>query len=239
MVAMARLNVLAAFPGDEGVRLITDALNGCEVHVARSGPEANEMCREGNFDVVIADGVLPGMDGYALAEMIRRSGVVIRPGVIITAFPGMARDISLTGVKVLARPFTADDILHAIEAVLPHARRPSGAFETRVQEILDLLGVPAHPGRDYLAEAVFLACEDMALIRSLTGRLYPRVGERFGVKSAAVERAMRHVIDVAWAKGSIDSQYEIFKNTIDAARGKPTCGGMIAQLAHMLRREVF
>ena len=232
---MVRLSVLAAC-ADEGIQKL---LPGCTVETVRSGNTALEMCRMHGYDVVIADAVLPGVDGYALAGMIRLSGIEKLPGIVVTAYPGMAREVHLTGVTLLTRPFSGEELLRSIEKVLPDAHRPSVEFIARTDAILDKLGVPVHPGRDYLAEATFLAHEDMTLLRSLTGKLYPGVGKRFGVNSAAVERAMRHVIDEAWAKGSIESQYEIFKNTIDAARGKPTCGGMIAQLAHMLRREVF
>ena len=51
------------------------------------------------------------------------------------------------------------------------------------------------------------------------------------------ERAMRYAIDAAWRTGQIDNQHRIFGDTIDARRGKPTCGEMIAQLAEELRWE--
>ena len=236
---MVRLSVLAACGDESASGKIMEMLDFCAVDAVRSGKEALEKCRTEAYDIVIADAVLPGVDGFALAGMIRACGIEKLPGIVVTAYPGMAREVHLTGVTLITRPFTADELLDSIEKVLPDARRPSDESVARINAILDKLGVPCHPGRDYLAEATFLAHEDMTLLRSLTGKLYPGVGKRFGVNSAAVERAMRHVIDAAWAKGSIESQYEIFKNTIDAARGKPTCGGMIAQLAYMLRREVF
>ena len=49
--------------------------------------------------------------------------------------------------------------------------------------------------------------------------------------------AMRHAIDVAWRTGEIEQQQAIFGDTIDARRGKPTCGEMIALLADILRWE--
>jgi hypothetical protein len=45
------------------------------------------------------------------------------------------------------------------------------------------------------------------------------------------------VIEVAWRTGEIDEQARIFGDTIDARRGRPTCGEMIAQLADILRWE--
>ena len=71
----------------------------------------------------------------------------------------------------------------------------------------------------------------------LTTALYPLVGRRHGVSARKVEQSMRYAIELAWKRGRIDEQYRIFRGTIDAQRGKPTCGEMIAQLADILRME--
>ena len=99
------------------------------------------------------------------------------------------------------------------------------------------LGVPEHEGRRYLECAVGYAYQDMRLLRGLTGKLYPMVAERYGVSARKVEQSMRYAIELAWKHGRIDEQYRIFRGTIDAQRGKPTCGEMIAQLADILRME--
>ena len=49
--------------------------------------------------------------------------------------------------------------------------------------------------------------------------------------------AICHVIDCAFRTGEIERQHRIFGDTIDARRGKPTGGEMIAQLADILRWE--
>ena len=87
--------------------------------------------------------------------------------------------------------------------------------------MLTNLGVPEHPGREYLLQGILLASEDIRLGQALTARLYPVIGMRCGVNARRVERAMSHVIDLAWAGGDIDRQYGIFRrNTIDAQRGE-------------------
>jgi len=210
-----------------------------EIRHVHSCMEAVAVCVEFMPCAVITDGVLPGGDGFSLAHMLRRADPVTIPGVVAVFLPGMGRKSALPGTAVVKKPLDAAELAAAIEKVLPENRHPMKAMEEAIARYLNTLGVPEHPGRGYLADAVFLAGEDLTLIDTLTKRLYPLVAARSGVKAEAIERAMRHAIDTAWARGSIESQYGIFKNTIDAARGKPTCGGMIAQLAHMLRREVF
>ena len=68
-------------------------------------------------------------------------------------------------------------------------------------------------------------------------QLYPRIGEAFGMNTRQVERAMRHVIGLAWQSDKFDNQYRIFADTVDAGRGQPTCSEMISRLADILRLE--
>ena len=78
---------------------------------------------------------------------------------------------------------------------------------------------------------------DSRLLRALTTRLYPSIAIEFGVERRHVERAMRHTIDEAWRSGEMEAQYRLFGDTIDAKRGSPTCGEMIARIADILRWE--
>ena len=45
-----------------------------------------------------------------------------------------------------------------------------------------------------------------------------------------VERAIRHSIEVAWARGEMDINNQMFGNTISATKGKPTNSEFIAMI---------
>ena len=198
---------------------------------------ALEVCRSGAVELAVAEAVLPYTDGYGLAARLRSLDAVVRPGVVVIAPAGMLRGSDIGGCVTLRTPFDEAALREAAMDVRLENRTPAPAFTEKAYGLLDSLGIPVHCGRDYLVHAVFTVCEDRRFLGSLTGRLYPAVAARFGVSAQAVERAMRRVIEAAWNRGSIDTQYELFKDTIDAAKGKPTCGGMIAQLSEILRME--
>lgn len=212
---------------------------GYETVVCTDGRQALDACTSTPVHTVIADAVLPYADGCSLAKLIRRTDTYVIPGIVVTHPKGMRRKADAPGICLLERPFSADGLISAIKSVEPLRREPTEEMRACVCGYLDSICMPAHPGRDYIMQAVFMACEDMSVVGSLSSKLYPHISERYGVSPKAVERAMRHAIEKTWMSGSIDSLYSIFGNTIDAGRGKPTCGGMIAQLAQMLRREVF
>lgn len=54
---------------------------------------------------------------------------------------------------------------------------------------------------------------------------------------AAVEKAIRYAIELAWTKGSVYSQYELFGNTLDESKGKPTNSEFIRMIAQHLREK--
>lgn len=61
-------------------------LHGHEVQIARTGPTALEVAKDSQFDVVLLDIGLPGMDGYQVAERLRESPNFA--GVMICALTG-------------------------------------------------------------------------------------------------------------------------------------------------------
>ena len=69
-------------------------------------------------------------------------------------------------------------------------------------------------------------------------RLYPEIAKKFKTTPSRVERAIRHAIEVAWARGQADVVESIFGYTISAAKGKPTNSEFIAMIADKLRLEL-
>ena len=108
------------------------------------------------------------------------------------------------------------------------------------------LGSKLFPGRDITVEEKIETgdakldrdiADGKARLQNLRDRVYPDAAKPLGRTGAQAERAIRHVIEAAWRTGEIDRQQAIFGDTVDARRGRPTCGEMIAQLADILRWE--
>lgn len=102
------------------------------------------------------------------------------------------------------------------------------------------LGIPAHlKGYNYLREAIIMCIEDVSLVDAITKELYPRIAEKFNTNSGRVERAIRHAIELAWTRGDINFQEEIFQSTISSLRGKPTNSEFIALVSDTIRLELL
>ena len=208
---------------------------------AHSADGALALIESAPADLLLADAVLPGLDGVALAESALQRPLWVRPAVILTAprglsVPGAERLAGLNACLLTGTPGPAD-IAAAFREIAdrPPALPPASA--ARLDAALDSLGVPVHPGRRALAAAAALAWQDRRRLSDMKHRLYPRAGQLCGLTAAQAERAMRYAIDAAWRTAAIEAQDRLFGDTIDARRGRPTCGEMIARLADILRWE--
>ena len=93
---------------------------GHEVFAVADGMEALEAVRAGPFDLLVADIVMPSMDGFQLAE--RAEAAV--PGLkvmFITGFAAVAlrgRDAVRHGAKVLSKPFHLRELVEQVDQML-------------------------------------------------------------------------------------------------------------------------
>lgn len=101
-----------------------------------------------------------------------------------------------------------------------------------IGRVLRELGVPEHLlGYTYLVEAVLLVCSDSSYLRRVTLALYPELAEKFHTTASGVERGIRHAIETAWTRASLEAVQHYFGNTISPDRGKPVNSEFIARIA--------
>lgn len=198
----------------------------------------------GNFrsDLLVADIALPGMDGISLAKRILCSlSLPVRPAVILMQdahFPPPDGDLlQHCGAVFLDVPVLPEGFSKAVNCLRNTEVHFTDSEQKRTDELLNDLGVPVHTGRECLKQAILFCAADQRFRHHLGARLYPKVGTVCGLNACQAERAMRHVIDLAWQSDKFDNQYRIFADTVDAGRGQPTCSEMILRLADILRSE--
>ena len=113
-------------------------------------------------------------------------------------------------------------------------------MESMVTSVIQSLGVPAHiKGYQYLREAIMLVVEDIDLINNVIHGLYPLIALRYNTTTSRIERAIRHAIEVAWARGSKEAIENTFGYTITAAKSKPTNTEFIAMVADKIRLGIM
>ena len=111
--------------------------SGYTVHEASSGPEALEIAKTADLDVVLTDQRMPEMSGVELLEQLR----FLKPdvaGIVLTGFtdpPALISAINRARVfRFLKKPWQPDDILEAVRMASEHV------YQTRaIQRLVTLL----------------------------------------------------------------------------------------------------
>ena len=118
----------------EADRKLSNAIKRClastyDVDQAFDGTEGYFFAKEGIYDLIVLDIMLPHMDGYDVLEQLRKNEV-FTPVLILTAkgtIADKARGFRTGADDYLVKPFDKDELLLRIEAIL---RRTMGLYES-------------------------------------------------------------------------------------------------------------
>lgn len=110
---------------DRNMRLLTAARleDQYTVVTAADGIEALECIHKGGIDMIIADIMMPRMDGYGLLQTIREEGYDT-PYLMLTAketLDDKQRGFSLGTDDYMTKPFSSDELMWRISALLRRA----------------------------------------------------------------------------------------------------------------------
>ncbi len=107
------------------------------VEIAEDGPSGLALARQHDFDLIILDVMLPGLDGFEVCRQLRQSGYDV-PIIMLTArkdVPDRVTGLNLGADDYLTKPFSFDELLARLHAVL---RRRGHAVEPTIYRALDL-----------------------------------------------------------------------------------------------------
>lgn len=98
-----------------------------------------------------------------------------------------------------------------------------------ITKILLDIGMPRNlKGFHYLRLAISICVREANMkFCCVTKELYPRVAKELNSTTSRVERGMRHAIEVAWDRGSIEVIEKMFGNTVSPTKGRPTVSEFI------------
>ena len=98
-----------------------------EVDTAENGEKGIVTALAGDFDVVICDVMMPGLDGLAVLEILKRERPELEI-ILVTGIPddeSAARAMKLGAVDYVAKPYHLPQLLELIEKTA--ARKRAGA----------------------------------------------------------------------------------------------------------------
>ena len=122
---------------------------GFAVDAARNGAEGLKRARRDNYDLVLLDLLLPGLDGLSVLHELNRSHPDL-PVMIVSArsdLPTKLRGFGLGAADYLSKPFSFDELIARIRVQLRKARREDNGHVLRAGTlVLDLARREARVG---------------------------------------------------------------------------------------------
>ncbi|MGN1294891.1 MAG: sporulation initiation factor Spo0A C-terminal domain-containing protein, partial [Bacilli bacterium] len=101
--------------------------------------------------------------------------------------------------------------------------------------LLHTLGVPTHiRGYQFIRDGVMIIYNN-SNISYITKDVYPTIAEKYNTTPSRVERAIRHAIEISWSRGDINVMNDMFGNSLDLDRDKPTNSEYLTTIADRLK----
>ena len=107
--------------------------HGYEVEAAEHGDDGLRLALGGNFDLILLDVMLPGIDGFEICNRIRQQDRQ-QPVIMLTAKSSdedIVQGLTLGADDYVAKPFSVTQLVLRVQAVL----RRSGVGEAAAREI--------------------------------------------------------------------------------------------------------
>lgn len=206
-------------------------------------------------DIVLLDLMMPVKEGIEVLKEVMQSNMEVKPKFIVMS--GLSQDVTtqrcleIGACHFIIKPFDYEALVDRIRmhanaeemnmvsesgrvtySIKDMRRTAKETLEMRVTNLIHEVGIPAHiRGYRYVREAIIMAVKNKDYIDSVTKLLYPELAAKFETTSSRIERAIRHAIEVAWSRGSVDVQNKIFGYTINSNKGKPTNAEFVAKLS--------
>jgi len=190
-------------------------IRGFDVQVAYSGKIALEVFKPGEFDLVITDLSMPGMDGIELIREIRKLNPSQRI-IVVTGFPSQhtqEQAYILGTLNYIAKPFKTDRFLEVVDDSL--MGREDGLLGTVRLSPSDLVQLYSFMGKSVVLEILKEKDGEVGRIFFSRGQVIHAETEKLSGKEAFYEIQL-------WKKGifktdsPVDKEVKTIEEGVDA-----------------------
>lgn len=190
------------------------------------------------YDLILLDILLSQVDGIKILEDLKNSNISKK----IIVLSSYKDDYSIRKIQTLNADYymlkpidlsiLESRMLELFEQVNKFKFKETINVEVEVSSLLHDLGIPSHVrGYRYIRDGVMLLYESSSLVNLVTKDVYPIIAKKYDTTTTRVERAIRHAIEISWMRGDIKLMEDLFGNSIDFDRSKPTNAEFLTTIA--------
>ena len=190
------------------------------------------------YDVLMLDLILTQFDGIRILEELKNHNIN-KKIMVLSSFKydfTMRRVQPLGANYFMLKPVDMDIVNSRIMDLVSHKDEmnlvKANKIEIEVSTLLHDLGIPSHVrAYQYIREGVMLLYANDGVTSLVTKEIYPKIANKYQTTSSRVERAIRHAIEISWTRGDIKLMEDIFGNSVDFDRSRPTNSEFLSPLA--------
>ncbi len=191
-----------------------------------------------NIDVILMDLILPNLDGlFILGELAKRH--INKNIIIATNFKeeNILEEANEYGIDYyMLKPISFMSLEKRILSINLKNNNKIFNQDAIITDLLHNLGIPSHiRGYQYIKEGIQIVYRNTNMISYITKDVYPEIAKKFQTTPTRVERAIRHAIEISWSRGDINLMEDIFGNSLNVNRDKPTNAEYLTTLAERLK----
>ena len=248
---MGKTRLLVIDPNKSLVNQMIEYFQYTDIEISFKAEDGNEgisLIQENQkeIDIILLDLILPKKDGLEVLEYMIKNHIEIKV-IVISSYctEEIIYQISTLGVSFfLMKPFEWKELEKRIKITREQKEnRYINLSEKNLQDsitkTLHELGVPSNiKGYYYIKEGILLMI-DHEYMKKITKLLYPKIAKKYQSTESRVERSIRHAIDISWNRGNWDLMEEIFGNSIDIEKAKPTNSLFMITIAEKIRQKII
>ena len=181
------------------------------VTLARDGLEGLHAAKTSNFDVIVLDVMMPGMDGIEVARRLRAAGKQT-PIIMLTARDAagdIVKGLDAGADDYLTKPFALKVLLARIRAISRRGARPA----TPTLQVDDLVLDPAAREVTRGGHKINLTATEFRVLEFLLRR-----AGRAASRSAIIEAVWGFEVDIE--PNTVDAFIKLLRDKIDIGRGR-------------------
>ena len=244
---------LLVVDNDSMIKALSNYFKDSNIEVsykAFDGEEALDIIEKHNdIDMILLDLILPNKDGLYVLEKLKEKNIDKR---IIVCSTFLTSDmIYMAGMLgasyIMSKPYDMNILTNRINTLIELPVQDTKKIvefvdeekETTITKVLHELGIPSHiKGYQYIKEGIKMIYDDNNLIGNITKKVYPNLADKYDTTSSRVERAIRHAIEVGWSRSNWKLTENLFGQSVDFDKAKPTNSEFLVTLADWLRFDI-
>ena len=195
------------------------------------------LSNQNEYDLILIDILLSQIDGIKILEDLKYNKIE-KKIIVLSSFKD---DYSIRKIQTLnagyymLKPIDLSILESRMLGLFEQGREyklNNISVEVEVSSLLHDLGIPSHVrGYSYIREGIMLLYKSTEEINFITKDIYPVIAEKYDTTSTRVERAIRHAIEISCMRGDIKLMEDLFGNSIDFDRSRPTNSEFLTTIA--------